>query len=183
MATTKEKKINEIGKSFGMALWNMGSSIVRSSYHLEPKEYSSTAIKSFLSVQTGIGGSQISCADGKYSVVSWEDWEWIKDKTLIDEMIYYSNTRDCDNFSFHFASTAGALFRLNSCGVAFGQIITETGRVGYHAFNMIVVEGESGLELYLYEPLNDDFCKWKKGKKNILPTSGWIYKPKWLIFF
>ena len=180
-----EKQVNEIARRFGMLLINSGTTMMRSAFDLKPKVYLSSDIQDKLKIILGIPANQnanISCADGKYNVIDWETWEWIKDLDLLDQMIWIENFHDCDNFAFHFSSRASTFYLLNSCGVCFGRIYDDSGKwIGNHAFNIIATDSGNGLEFMIYEPMND---QWKKmaGKRTRLDF-GWNYEPDWVIFF
>jgi len=178
-----EKRVNQIGRKIGMALINSGTKMVRSAFDLTPKVYSSSDIQDTIKPLVGLTQpSTVSCSDGKYNVVDWETWEWIKDLDLIDQMLWIENYHDCDNFAFHFASRASALYLLNSCGVAFGALYNDAGKwIGNHAFNIIAVDKGNGLEFILYEPMNDNFAT-IRGQKTRL-AHGWNYVPNWIIFY
>ena len=181
MAT--EKQINEFARKIGLTLINAGTKMLRSAYDLKPLTFTASQINTFL--QDQIAGLGISLYDEKYSTTDWNTWEWIKDLDLLDTLQYYSDTFDCDNFSYAFASRASTFYLLNSCGVATGWIydpITKQ-KLFRHAFNLIITQDNGMLKLILYEPQTDEFKIWEKGKDNILPTLNWLYKPDWVIFF
>jgi len=177
------QNVNNIARKFGMALVNAGTKMVRSAYNLKPKTYMSMQIAEKLKPLVGLTApGTTSWADGKYSVVPWETWEWIKDLDLIDKLVWESEVHDCDNFAFHFNARASAFYRLNSCGVAFGSIFNDKGeRIGGHAFNIITVENNGELEFILYEPMNDNWAK-IRGRRTRL-AHGWTYEPNWIMFF
>lgn len=180
---TKEQKINKIGKQIGLALFNAGVKMINSCYDFTPRAVLSSDLQDLLKTKTGLTQpGTVSCPDGKYYIVPWETWEWIKDLTLIDQVIYYTDKRDCDNFAFAFASLGSLLFLLNSCGVAFGRVYTDDGKLaGYHAFNVIAVDKDGKLDFVIYEPMNDNWA-YLTGNSTRL-AHGWTYHIDWAIFF
>jgi len=171
---------------FGHDLIPRGTKFIQLAFKLKPKSYTKTAILGFLMDQLGLKENHISLSDSKYYVEEWEKWEQIIEYDLTDLKEYLHDVRDCDNFAFAFASNAGIIYGLNTCGVAYGTIYSKkTGkRLGRHAFNLILIHKDGVLKLYLYEPMNDQYKVWEKGKDNALGgTTPWIYKPDWCFFF
>jgi hypothetical protein len=180
-----QKQVNKIAKNLGMVLVNAGTKMVRSAFDLKPKIYLSSVIqdtlKKILKIPADAQG-HVSCADGKYRIVSWDTWEAIKDLDLLDQIPWLENYHDCDNFAFQFSSRAAGLYFLNSCGTAFGRLYDDSGKwIGNHAFNIIAIDNGSGLEFKIYEPMNDNWAKLTGPRVRL--AHGWTYEPNWTIFF
>lgn len=171
---------------FGHDLIGRGIGFIKTAFKLQPKEYNRYVILNFLSDQTGLSTSTISLADSIYFTESWDKWQQIIGFDLIDTKKYLKERFDCDNFALAFASRGGLIYGLNTCGVAFGDILNKKTKqkIGRHAFNLIITQDNGILHLYLYEPMNDQYKLWEKGKDNALSgTTPWIYKPDWCLFY
>ena len=179
-------KINQISHKFGHLLIDQGIKFIRTAYKLNPKVFTRSLILEFLKDRTGLLSNTISLADEKYYVESWGKWGQIIDYDLIDQQIYHYDYFDCDNSAFLYASRAGLIYGLNSCGVCFGSVHKPITKelIGYHAFNLILAHENGALKAYLYEPMTDSAVEWRKGQDNILQVpADWLYRINWLIYY
>ena len=178
-------KINTIFHKFGHNLLGQGIKFIRMAYKLNPKVFTRRVIMEFLKDQTGLPANTISLVDEKYYVETWGKIGQIIDFDLIDQQIYHYDFLDCDNYAFAYASRAGLIYGLNSCGVAFGSVHNPITKklIGYHAFNLIITQENGLLKGYLYEPMTDGAVEWRKGQDNALLNPGWVYRINWLIYY
>jgi len=185
MSKITPEQANKLLMKLGYGCFNSGIKIIRSAFRLKPKVYTRSQIRNLLQ---SYGLKSVSLSDEKYYVTSWDVVGKIIDYDLIDEMIYRYDTRDCDNYSFAFASRASVLYNLNSFGVCYGRIYSKkTGKLlGRHAFNLIITEDNGILHPRLYEAQNDGDCLLRKKTGNYNPKNlikDWFYDIDWVIFF
>ena len=175
-----QAKINLIARGLGGKLIQIGSSLFRSGFNLNPKVYSRETIRTFLSNE---GIKSLSLSDLKYYVDRWDVWQKFIASDWLNYRKYVTDRFDCDNFAFLFASRAANIVTLNTCGVCYGTINSpKTGQLlGYHAFNLIVALNNGILVPFLYEPMNDGWTVWDKKANNII--GNWVYKINWIIMF
>ena len=180
---TDQEQKNILLHKFGHWLLKDAVRIIRSSFSLQPQQFSRATILAFLSDQLGLSSSTLSLADEKYFVETWGKWGNIIDYDLIDEQVYQADFFDCDNFSSLYSARASMIYGLNSCALAYGNIYdVKTGKYLFrHAFNLIITHENGVLKLRLYEPQTDESIEWRKGQENALQRLGWIYKPNWIL--
>lgn len=176
-------KLNKTAHKFGHFLLDNAISWIRSAYKLRPKEFSRTTISGFLADQLELPTSTLSLADEKFFVETWAKWREIIDYDLLDQQEYLRDTFDCDGFASNYSARANLLYRLNTCGLSYGNIYdAKTGKFLFrHAFNIIITHESGVLKLYLYEPQTDEAVLWIKGQNNALQRMGWIYRPDWVL--
>jgi len=180
------EQINTIAHKFGQKLIKAGSDMIRAVFKLKPAIYNRSQILTFLNDQTGIPTSSISLADEKYHIVGWDKWLQIMEFDLIDQQQYLTDVFDCENFALAYSSLAAMNYRLNSCGVAFGNIYDPTTNklLFRHGFNFVIIYDFNGeMKCYIYEPQTDEWGLVEKGKYTILPILNWQYRPDWLLFY
>ena len=158
----------------------IGESLARKALGVKPVQISRTRLAVWLERQ-GFRAGQFSLPDRKYYLADWETWKKIISWDWANKRKWVEDWHDCDNFAFYFASRMPWIFGLNSAGVAFGTVYWAKNNraIGGHAFNVIFCLNEKNkLEMYVYEPMNDLFCKFEKGKKVVLGP--WRYKINWI---
>jgi hypothetical protein len=185
---TKQQKVNIIGKQFGSVVAKTGLHIWRNSYNFKPVIYDRLTIKNFLKEQipTYRGSSLF---DIKYYLTNWRVWQDFIKYDWTEQKKYLADIADCDNMAFHFACFSNAILKLNSGGVACGNIyeviydpvkgIERGQKLERHCFNIIPVFNET-LQLYLLEPQTDCSTLFQKDKDNYLEKPNWIFLPDWV---
>ena len=178
---TRQEKALKLGMKF---IW-AGEEVIRRTFNVKRYEIPRLTVRTFLKALTGLGSDTISLSDSKYYATGWEHWRDIIWYDLIDQRKYQDDYFDCDNFAMSYAARAAHLYKLNTCGVAYGTIYSnKTGnRLGRHAFNIIVAREEDHTELYCYEPMTDGFAKIEKGQPIELAKPNWRYEPDWVLMF
>ena len=167
-----QAQVSEITRKFASALFD---SAVKT-YQLAYKTFQPTKVP-FSFMQSALTNAGITAPaiqlDDSYFVTEWNQWEIIKDTTIIDKLIYYAEYFDCDNFSYLFSSLSALLFKLNSCGATYGAVYNDATKelIAYHYFNTIITSDGSA---YCYEPMNDNWVKIEKDKPIVM--GGWEYK-------
>lgn len=118
--------------------------------------------------------------DGKFRYTDLETWKKIIDTDWANWMIYRKEFYDCDNFAMSFKARMAEVWGINGVAIALGWVYdAKSGEeVGYHAFNVIIVQEEGNPVLYIYEPQNDGLAKWK-GETVI---GKWKYKVHMMIW-
>ena len=176
-------KINTAAHKFGHFQLDSGIKWIRIAHKLQPRCYTRGEILLFLSNQLGLPTSTLSLADEKYYVETWSKWIPIIDYDLIDQQVYLSDIRDCDNFAAMYSARASFIYGLNSCGLAYGNIydLLTKKLLFRHAFNLIIYHENGALKLRLYEPQTDSSIEWRKGQSNVIPQLKWEYRPDWVL--
>jgi len=171
--------INKIATKFYFSLLKAATDGIRTVFKVAPMEYPSSVVRQLLINTTGVPTFSISLSDNKYFLTTWERWGEIIDFDLIDQLVYYYDKFDCDNFAFYFASRAAGLYGLNTGGVAYGSIYDKNTNelLGRHAFNIIVTTND----IRAYEPMTDEDCVIEAGKPIVI--GGWRYVCDWILLF
>lgn len=86
--------------------------------------------------------------DGEYWVTTRSGMREITEADLTDEHGYRSGKFDCENFALSFAARTQREYGITGVGIVIDWS-------GGHAYNMLVYEGDGGVELY--EPQNDEY--------------------------
>lgn len=136
------------------------------------------AIRTAVAVQ--IGAVPI-CLDEKYRVPTLDEWvEIINSDRLNEEKEYMKDVFDCDNFAIVFSAHCSEKYNINSAGVAAGRIYSaKTGEfLGLHAYNLLVVDEDSHVVLYLYEPQTDEYVRAESRTK----LGNFIYETMYVVF-
>ena len=116
MAT--QSQINEIARQGGLAIIKAGIAMLQSAFDLNPFEVSKEDLP-VLWAKYKVGPIIF---DNTFYVIDWDTWKLLIKYDWIKEMKYLKERRDCDNFSFAFASRMSELYGINSAGVAVGQL-------------------------------------------------------------
>ena len=156
---------------------------IRREYVVPSNHLTKQELKDFL-YGLGFSTDAISCNDRDYYATTWTKVGHIIDADLIDQMVYKSETSDCDNFAYMFASRAGFIYGINTFAKASGTIYdANTGaKLGNHAFNLIVTKEPNGqLYAYCYEPMNDQQCLITD--LNNVVIGNWRYQINWMTFY
>jgi len=114
--------------------------------------------------------------DGKYYVPDKEAFELIASTGIQKELKYRSEVFDCDDFAFGFKAYASEIYLINSVGIAIGRVIDDSGKVGYHAWNIALIYDADGVKLVTYEPQSG---QWSEGIYT--KVGGWKYEPDVII--
>jgi len=173
-----EQQVNEIGRQLAVMNIKNGMDIMAKCFHLEPVMHTSGEL---LSVLRDSGFTSAAWNDEKYAIIKWSDWLEIIRADWTDHRKWIRDTFDCDNFSLAFLSHNAEMFRVNSAGVASGQIYDKnTGKlIGGHWWTAIVAYDGGKLCLFFYEPITDEWVKYS-GKEIIM--GDWKYQPNWFLF-
>lgn len=166
-------EVNNLSRKFGSQLIDAGIKMVQGAYkNFKPQVVDFNFLQTALT-NAGIVSPAIQL-DEKYYTTEWNQWELIKDTTLIDKLVYYADRFDCDNFSYLFSSLSALLFGLNTCGATYGAVYNyQTGElIAYHYFSTIIT---SDGKVYVYEPMNDNWVLVEKNKPIVL-AHGWEYR-------
>jgi len=92
--------------------------------------------------------------DDKYFSVDRSTFEKIIQWDWTDTRKYLSDTFDCDKFAMYFKSRMAIDFGINAVGVIFDY---SAG----HAYNIVIIKDQQGVEWLLYEPQNDNIFKYE----------------------
>jgi len=72
-------------------------------------------------------------------------------------MTYVSDIFDCDNFAHVFKDVMDIFFGYSAIGVAYGKLYYQDNFVGYHAFNVVLVDDKGELKFLVYEPQTGNY--------------------------
>lgn len=151
----------EIYKKLGASLTQSGHKFLRKSFDLDgkKKEVDARKVRDDIRESTGMAADKIWLADRKYHTIGWEDWKGLIKWDWIDEREYLNEIFDCDNFAHVFSGHMMEIYVLNTAGIGMHIHLVDPedeSHIGYHRANVIYTkEGD----LYLYEPMTDEFTK------------------------
>jgi len=179
MAQASLKKLKRFWK-IASRVEQVGANALTKAFKLKPVIWPQLSLKEFL--QDQLGKKVYALFDQKYYFVPWGDWQNLIEVDWVDTKTYLKDRRDCDNFSFAFASRMSILYGLNTAGVVRAERYDrETGEKVGHLFNAIVTREGGQFKLYWYEPQTDQWSLHQKGRK---PKIGkWEYTPTWFFYF
>ena len=101
-----------------------------------------------------------------YYYVSLENWRDIIEDVFLSMPKYVTEKFDCENFALLTASTVSSKYKLNTMGIAVGEVPG-----GEHGFNIFPARTVAGREFFFLEPQTAD----------IIPVAGSDYKPRMVI--
>ena len=120
-------------------------------------EYSAESV--YRVVEEKLKNPNIMPLDSKYKVPTTQTFKEILRKDATDEIRYIANFFDCDGFGFLFKAISALDYHINSIGIVISY-------KSAHAFNIVVTEGDYGLEVWKLEPQNDRMWKPNKDEKD-----------------
>jgi len=116
--------------------------------------------------------------DGAYKFTDFETMMRIIKYDMVKWHKYRLEEYDCDNFAMTFAGLVPFMYGINNVGIVIGKIISDSGKVGYHAWNVfIVMKSNNEPELYMYEPQLGKFTTYRNGR-----IGNWRYEPEYVIW-
>jgi hypothetical protein len=148
---------NQLSIKIGRTLINSGLKFVQQGFQLSPKEATreelATLIANKLNCESGF-------MDGKFYLVSIDDWRNFNEFDWTKEKIYVTDKFDCDNYAFTFAAHISELFDI-TVGTCYGKVYNkDTGKyIDLHYWNVVITKELDGLHLYFYEPMNGGFAE------------------------
>lgn len=111
--------------------------------------------------------------DGRYKYTDFETMLKIIKYDIVKWHQYRLEEYDCDNFAMTFAGLVPFMYGVNNVGIAIGRVVDKDGNIGYHAWNVFLVQKSNGEpELYMYEPQSGKFTTYKNGR-----IGNWRYEP------
>lgn len=164
----KQQKVNRIARHLGSKLCQIGIKILRNAFHIDPKVISGLELSR--QVKAKIALNNLTLADEKYHLESWDIWKQIIETDWTDQKKYLKDYYDCDNFSYSFAARMSEIYGINA-GIVHGWIYNKdtNKQIGGHLWNVILTkEGD----LYFYEPMNDNYVE---AKTNVI-MGKWRYQ-------
>lgn len=174
----EEEQVNHIARTMGLTLLDSGKKMLKSTYKIKYTKVGKVELEKFISKITGIKTDSISMQDQQYFLTEWSTWKKIINYDWLDKKQYISDQFDCDNFADSFKARMAEIYGLNTAGRFSNYLYNKiTGKeIGAHRANIIVALEKNALVAYMYEPMNDGFCKIEVGKKVENPLNNWEYR-------
>lgn len=165
----------EIFHRFGATLTQKGYEFLRKSFKIKTIEIPLNDLQNFISFNIPV--IRIVPRDRKYFLTNWYTWLKLIENDWGQSKIYKKEKYDCDDFSYSFVGRMNEIYELNSVGIVWGDLFNKDTYeyIGSHLWNAMFIWDEE-LKLYFYEPMNDKWVLFEKGKDIIMGNS--LYKPK-----
>ncbi len=110
-------------------------------------------------------GINIFTVDGKYRVLSKEDFDNVLRQNAVNSLKYVSEWFDCDKFALLFWALTAYQFRFNGVAACISYS-------SMHAFNVIPIERNGRLEIWKLEPQADRMWRAQDREKERYKVNG-----------
>lgn len=156
-ATTEQ--VNNIAKQLGLLLVDNGIKFLESAFHLAPISVGVLEVNTIL--KDYFPNTPIGHFDGKYNLITWEQWEQLLLYDWTDTKKWILDYRDCDNFANSFAANMSMFYEINSAGRVYGRLYRGLNEfLDFHYWNVVITSDRS---IYFIEPNTDKWTKYEGG--------------------